>query len=174
MFALNAGLADWAYGLTKASRCPTAPIWPRPARPTPAWRWRSPPKVMTGDNLAAMTFWHGAMMTQWAHDWVDFWTGGKGTFVTSAMEETGTFQSIDYLSRVGRADRNRVMVLRGASNSRCRRPACLRRNLLKENESYSGMNASLEALYTVGSKVVDTLLADWPRYEKMPPKAPAQ
>ena len=34
----------------------------------------------------------------------------------------------------------------------------------------SGMRASLEALYTVGSKVVDTLLADWPRYAKAPPK----
>lgn len=172
MFALNPKLADWAYGLTKdikladsaelaSARAPYAGMPPA----------QSPPKVMTGDNLAAMTFWHGAKMTDWAHDWVDFWTAGKGVFVTSAMEETGTFQSIDYLARIGRADRNRVMVLRGASNFTMPPPGeAPAEYLLKENQNYSGMRASLEALYTVGSKVVDTLLADWPRYTKAPPQ----
>jgi purine nucleoside permease len=172
MFALNPKLADWAYGLTKGMTLPDSPQLAAARAPytgmAPA---QSPPQVMTGDNLAAMTFWHGARMTQWAHDWVDFWTGGKGVFVTSAMEETGTFQSIDYLARIGRADRNRVMVLRGASNFTMPPPGVAPADyLLRENQNYSGMRASLEALYTVGSKVVDTLLADWPRYAKAPPE----
>jgi purine nucleoside permease len=128
MFALNPALADWAYGLTKTIALPDSPQLAAARAPytgmAPA---QSPPKVMTGDNLAAMTFWHGAKMTEWAHDWVDFWTGGKGVFVTSAMEETGTFQSLEYLSRIGRADRNRVMVLRGASNFTMPPPAWPRR-----------------------------------------------
>ncbi|WP_231627578.1 purine nucleoside permease [Novosphingobium sp. AAP1] len=172
MFALNPALADWAYGLTKDIALPdSAQLAAARAPFTGMAPAQSPPRVMTGDNLAAMTFWHGGMMTQWAHDWVDFWTGGKGVFVTSAMEETGTFQSIDYLARIGRADRNRVMVLRGASNFTMPPPGVAPADyLLKENNNYSGMRASLEALYTVGSKVVDTLLADWPRYAKAPPK----
>ncbi|WP_022677678.1 purine nucleoside permease [Novosphingobium sp. B-7] len=172
MFALNPALADWAYGLTKDMALPdSAQLAAARAPFTGMVPAQSPPRVMTGDNLAAMTFWHGGMMTQWAHDWVDFWTGGKGVFVTSAMEETGTFQSIDYLARIGRADRDRVMVLRGASNFTMPPPGVAPADyLLKENNNYSGMRASLEALYTVGSKVVDTLLADWPRYAKAPPK----
>ena len=43
-------------------------------------------------------------------------------------------------------------------------------NLLRENEGYSGMNAALESLYLVGSKVVDTLIGDWDRYEKSVPE----
>jgi purine nucleoside permease len=172
VFALNPALADWAYRLTKDTPLPDSADLAAARAPfagMPAAQGR--PRVMTGDNLAAMTFWHGAKMTDWAHDWVDFWTGGKGVFVTSAMEETGTFQSIEYLSRIGRADRNRVMVLRGASNFTMPPPGVAPADyLLRENQNYSGMRASLEALYTVGGKVVDALLADWPRYAKAPPK----
>ena len=111
------------------------------------------------------------MMNDWAHDWVAYWTGGKGTFVTSAMEETGTFQSLTYLSRIGRADRNRVMVLRAGSNFTMPPPGVsAASNLLREDKGYAGMTAALESLYKTGSVVVDELLAHWDRYEGTPPK----
>ena len=172
MFELNPALEAWAYGLTKDVQ-----LADYPSLATARHRYvgmpkaQVPPMVMQGDQLAAMTFWHGRMMNDWAHDWVAYWTGGKGTFVTSAMEETGTFQSLTYLSRIGRADRNRVMVLRAGSNFTMPPPGVsAASNLLREDKGYAGMTAALESLYKTGSVVVDELLAHWDRYEGTPPK----
>lgn len=167
MFELNGGLRDWAYELTKDVKLPDDPgTQALRARYTGHPVAQRPPFVLKGEQLSAMTFWHGKLLNDWANDWVRYWTQGKGDFVTSAMEETGTFQAINYLDRIGRADRNRVMVLRSGSNYTLPPPGITATdNLLRENEGYSGMRASLESLYLVGSKVIDELLAHWDRYE---------
>lgn len=172
MFELNAALQEWAFNLTKDMTLPDDEgIAVERKRFTGYPNAQRPPFVLKGDNLAAMTFWHGARMNQWANDWTDFWTRGKGEFVTSAMEETGTFQSIEYLTKVGRADRNRVLVLRSASNYTMPPPGeSPAAYLLRENQGYAGMNAALEALYLVGGKVVDEITGNWDRYAKAPPK----
>ena len=65
---------------------------------------QKPPFVMKGDNLAGMTFWHGKMLNDWADKWVSYWTDGKGNFVTSAMEDTGSFQAMTYLHPTGKVE----------------------------------------------------------------------
>ncbi|MDP9056593.1 MAG: purine nucleoside permease [Pseudomonadota bacterium] len=172
MFELNPALTNWAYGLTKNLALGDDPsIAAERAHYTGFPMAQRAPFVLQGDQLAAMTFWHGAMMTDWAHDWVDFWTRGKGVFVTSAMEETGTFQSITDLSRIGRADAGRVMVLRAGSNFTMPPPGMSAADhLLRENQGYSGMLAALEGLYRTGSVVIDELLGHWDRYGKAPPQ----
>ncbi|NML92176.1 purine nucleoside permease [Novosphingobium olei] len=172
MFELNAALRDWAFALTKDVKLPDdATITAARAHYVGYPNAQKPPFVLKGDNLAAMTFWHGAKLTDWANDWTRFWTRGQGEFVTSAMEETGTFQSIEYLTRVGRADRNRVMVLRAGSNFTMPPPGVAPAPyLLSENQGYAGMTAALESLYLVGGKVVDEITTHWDRYEKAPPK----
>ena len=42
-------------------------------------------------------------------------------------------------------------------------------NLLKENDGYAGLDASLESLYIVGSKVVGELLDNWEIYKDKTP-----
>jgi len=42
--------------------------------------------------------------------------------------------------------------------------------LLRENQGYAGLNAALESLYKVGSKVIDELTTHWDRYEKTVPQ----
>ncbi len=172
MFELNPALQDWAFALTKGMSLPDDA---RIAEARKAFRGypnaQKPPFVLKGDNLAAMTFWHGARMTRWANDWTKFWTRGKGEFVTSAMEETGTFQSIEYLTKVGRADRDRVLVLRAGSNFTMPPPGIdPAPYLLGENQGYAGMTAALESLYAVGGKVVDEITTHWDKYEASPPK----
>lgn len=173
MFELNGGLRDWAYALTKDVALPDDPgIAAERRRYVGFPQAQRPPFVLKGDQLAAMTFWHGARLNGWANDWTRYWTKGQGEYVTSAMEETGTFQAIEYLHRIGRADRNRVMVLRAGSNFDMPPPGMTAaENLLRENEGYTGMTAALESLYLVGSKVVDELLDHWDRYERTPPEA---
>lgn len=172
MFELDAGLRDWAYRLTKDITLPDdSRIAAERARYTGFPMAQRPPFVLEGDQLAAMTFWHGALMTDWANDWVKYWTGGKGAFVTSAMEETGTYQAILYLDRIGRADRRRFMVLRAGSNYTMPPPGVTAADyLLRENQGYAGMTAALESLYRVGSIVIDELGAHWDRYERTVPQ----
>ncbi len=171
VYELNARLRDWAFALTKdialpddagikAARAPFAGF-PNAQRP---------PFVLKGDQLAAMTFWHGALLTDWANDWTRHWTGGEGEFVTSAMEETGTYQAIVYLDRIGHADKARVMVLRAGSNYTMPPPGvAAAAYLLRENEGYAGLTAALESLYVVGSRVIDELEAHWDRYSTTVP-----
>ncbi|WP_375428303.1 purine nucleoside permease [uncultured Sphingomonas sp.] len=172
LFEVNLALRDWAYGLTKDMTLPDDPgIKAERARYTGYPNAQRPPFVLKGDQLSAMTFWHGKMMNDWANDWVGYWTSRKGEFVTSAMEETGTLQAINYLDRIGKVDKKRVLVLRTGSNFTMPPPGITAADyLLRENEGYSAMNVSVESLYLVGSKVVDELIGRWDRYRDTPPQ----
>lgn len=166
MFLINEGLRDWAYDLTKDLELPdldglseTRNLY------TEHEMARVPPFVLKGGHLAAMTFWHGAIMNEWANRWVDYWSDGKSNFVTSAMEDTGTYTSIAYLHEIGRVDKNRFMVLRTGSNYTMQPPGkTAAENLLGENEGYAGMQASLESLYLVGGTVLDEITLNWETY----------
>ena len=62
------------------------------------------------------------------------------------------------------------MVLRTASNYTMPPPGMdAATHLLKENDGYAGLAASVEAAYRVGSVVVDTLVKDWPKYRDRTP-----
>lgn len=172
MFRTNPELTEWAYQLTKDIELPDfESLHETRARYTAHPNARRSPFVLKGDNLAAMTFWHGAILNDWANDWVDYWSEGEGEFVTSAMEDTGTMQALTWLTRAGRADRDRLLVLRTASNYTMPPPGIdAATNLLAENEGYAGLEASLESAFLLGSKVVDTLLANWDTYRERTPR----
>jgi purine nucleoside permease len=75
-----------------------------------------------------------------------------------------------YLDAAGRADKNRVLVLRAGSNYTMPPPGVDPASyLLRENEGYAGLEAAVENLYVVGSKVVDEWLSHWNSYETSPP-----
>jgi purine nucleoside permease len=63
---------------------------------------KAPPVVLRGDEVSGTTFWHGALLNRRAADWLAYWTGGRGRFVMTAMEETGTLQALSFLARGGR------------------------------------------------------------------------
>ena len=172
MFEISPTLVSWAFSLTKDTKLLDSPaIKAERARFTGFPQAQRPPFVLEGEQLSAMTFWHGRLMTDWANDWVRYWTGGKGKFVTSAMEDIGVLQAVTYLDRVHRADRGRVLVLRAGSNYTMPPPGVDAASyLLRENEGYAGLEAAVESLYLVGSKVVDELLDHWDRYRDAPPQ----
>jgi purine nucleoside permease len=172
LFELNGPLRDWAYELSKDIKLPDDPkIMASRARYVGFPNAQRPPFVLKGDQLASSTYWHGTLMNRWANDWTRYWTEGKGEFVTTAMEESGTAQAINYLDRIDRADRNRFMVLRAASNYAMPPPGISAAdNMLSESDGYAGMTASLESLYLVAGKVIDALLGNWEKYENKPPE----
>lgn len=171
MFRLNPELTEWAYQLTKDTELPDFPSLSETRdlyinHPN----GQRKPFVLKGDQLAGMTFWHGEKLNTWANKWVDYWTLGKGEFVTSAMEDTGTYQSLTYLSNIGKADVNRLMVLRTGSNYSMQSPdKTAAESLLQENEGYAGLEASLESAYMVGSRVVKEILDNWEAFKDTPP-----
>jgi purine nucleoside permease len=175
VFHLNPALMEWAFQKTKdVQLADSEQLKATRDKFTNYPNARKPPFVLKGDNLAAMTFWHGKYLNTWANDWTRFWTEGKGNFVTSAMEDTGSFQSLTYLHPTGKVNKNRVMVLRTASNYTMPPPGMTAaEHLLKENDGYAGLEASVEAAYRVGSAVVDEIVGKWTTYkDHTPPLAP--
>jgi len=168
MFEINGDLARWAYSLTKDIELPDeANIAKQRAEYTDYPNAQKPPFVLLGDNLAAMTFWHGALMNEWANKWTKYWTQDQGEFVSSAMEDTGTAQSLFYLDRAGFADYDRLMVLRTASNFSMPVVAgqSAAESLTGEGEDYAGLDLALESAYLVGSTVVQAITNNWQHYK---------
>ena len=88
------------------------------------------------------------------------------------MEDTGSYLSLSWLDKIGRADKDRIMVLRTASNYTMQPPGLTAaENLLNENKGYGGLKMAIESAYVVGSKVVDELLGNWSHYRDNIPQA---
>jgi purine nucleoside permease len=89
------------------------------------------------------------------------------------MEDSATLQSLTFLANAGRVDKERVMILRTASNFTMQ-PHSLSAadNLrLERTQGYAAMNASIEAAYKVGSQVVSYLIEHWEVVKNKPPSA---
>jgi purine nucleoside permease len=80
------------------------------------------------------------------------------------MEDTGTLQSLRYLAQAGRADWQRILVLRTVSNyDQQPRGMTAAESLSRQRiGTYSAYLPSLEAAYKVGHAVVIALLMHWP------------
>ena len=125
-----------------------------------------PPFVTLGDEISSSTYWHGKLSDAWANEWVSYFTGGKGQFATTAMEDTGTLQSLKYLEKAGRVDWQRILVLRTVSNYDQQPRAMSAADSLAHQRigTYSAYLPSLEAAYKLGHEVVNALLLHWPGY----------
>ncbi len=171
-YRLDPGLVEWAYQLSKdvelMDNAGAAALRARYVDHPVAQR---PPFVLKGDQLAAMTFWHGALLNDWANDWVAYWSEGAGNFATSAMEDTGTLQALTFLDRAGRVDVDRVLVLRTASNFTMQHAGLSAAESLsgEKKGGYSAYLPALENAYRVGGVVLRALLDDWETHaEELP------
>jgi purine nucleoside permease len=167
-FHLNHELREWAYEQTKAVQLDDTPKLAAARAHFAGANARRPPFVLKGDTLSASTFWHGKLLDEWANRWVSYQTGGQGKFVTTAMEDTGTLQSLTFLSRAGTIDLKRVMVLRTVSNFDQPPIGLTAAESLAANASehnYSAYLPALEADYRVGNKIVAEIVTNWAHYQ---------
>jgi purine nucleoside permease/predicted cupin superfamily sugar epimerase len=173
VYQLNPQLADWAYTLTKDVELNDYPVMQTLRdKYTGFPNAQKLPFVLKGEQLAASTFWHGDKLNQWANNWTHYWTAGQGNFVSSGMEDTGSYQSMIYLDNANKVDKSRFMVVRTGSNYSMPPPGLTAiENLRLESgeNGYAGMRSALETAYLVGSKVVDTIVANWPNYKTTMP-----
>jgi purine nucleoside permease len=113
-------------------------------------------------------------MDEWANAWTRYYTAGKGNYMVAAMEDSGTLQALTFLSQAGRADLQRVLVLRSVSNYDREPPGTAVAESLKEMVSgnYSAYMPALEAAQVVGDKVVRDIVEHWADRESTIPHAP--
>jgi purine nucleoside permease len=171
VYALNAGLAEWAFSLTKETPLADADRLKQVRPNFDGAAAERPPFVTLGDELSSSTYWHGKLFDAWAAEWTRYFTGGKGEFATTAMEDTGTLQSLQFLAAAGRADWSRILVLRTVSNfDRQPRGLTAPESLARQRiGTYSAYLPSLEAAYSVGHVAVNELLTNWPKYAAASP-----
>jgi len=170
-YHLDPAMVAWAFHLTEHVPLADSPAMQAARSNYASASARRPPSVMMGDTLSAGTFWHGKLLNEWASDWVQYHTGGKGTFVTTAMEDSGTLQSLTLLAKAGRVDLRRVLVLRTASDFDYPPPGVTAAESLSTTKigQYAAYLPALEAAWRVGNTVVDQLVKNWRKYRDVIP-----
>jgi purine nucleoside permease len=171
VYELNKSLAQWAYNLTRATPLEDSEHLKEVRGNFDGAAAAKPPYVTMGDEVSSSRYWHGKLFDDWATEWLRYFTNGQGEFVTTAMEDTGTLQSLEYLANAHRVDGRRILVLRTVSNfDRQPRGMTAAESLAAQRiGTYSGYLPSLEAAYTVGHVVVNELLTHWAGYSLKTP-----
>ena len=171
MYALNAGMAKWAWDLTRNTALADSDRLKEVRSHFDGAAAQQPPSVILGDEVSGSTYWHGKLSDAWAAEWMRYFTNGKGEFATTAMEDTGTLLSLRGLANAGRVDWNRILVLRTVSNFDQQPRGMTAAESLSHQRigSYSAYLPSLESAYTVGHVVVHELLSNWPKYRAAAP-----
>jgi purine nucleoside permease len=168
---LDPALLQWAYALTKDAKLPEDDAMRKlRLQYTGYAAIQHGPQVQIGANLATEIFWHGALMDAWAHRWVNFETDGVAHLGTTAMNDTGALLALQSLTQQGKADWDRALLLRTASNFDMPPPGITAaENLQTEKHgSYAAYLPSLEAAYAVGHKVVAQWMQEVPAQTALP------
>lgn len=159
---MNPAMTKWAFELTKNMKLPQSEAMRALGKRYKAYPAAAEaPKVAVGANIATETFWHGARMDEWAHRWVSYATDGVAKMGTTSMNDSGAMVALYSLTRSGKADWNRAVLLRTASNFD-RQPDDMTAERSANSEkhaAFTGYDASLESAYAVGSKVAKAILA---------------
>ena len=163
-YPLNAGLARWAFALSRGVALADNPVI-RARRA--AWAGfpaaQRPPFVLLGETLGAIRYWHGDERTRWAEDWVKLWTGGKGVFAMTNMESQTHQEVMNVFAGERLIDPDRIMVLRSASNFSEPPPGTAPTASI--GDEYPGQEMAFDNNERAGAPVVKELLAHWDRYE---------
>ena len=171
-YRLNADLAAWAYRQTQSvTLADTANLQRIRASAAGYANAQRPPFVLLGATLAGDRFLLGDRMTEWARQWTAYWTAGEGHFTMSAEEDAGVMQALTFLDAGGRADRNRVLDLRAASNfvAPAGQSPIERLAATAAGAPEPAYDEALEAAYAVGSVVVKEFATQWDHYRDTPP-----
>ena len=168
LYELNEKLAHWAFVQTREVKIPDNEAMRKSREGWDGYPSAGKdPVVFEGDSFASDTYWHGKVMTQFAEDWVKLWTGGRGRFAMTNMEDSAITEAMQRLNRMKRVDYRRLMVLRVGSNYSMPKPG------MTAIESVSMpyiKSTAFEATWLVGSTVVHKLTANWDIYRDHVPE----
>ncbi len=162
---MNPSLMRWAYAHTRTMRLPADAAMRRAeaayhADPAASQQ----PRVRSGAQLATEAFWHGAKMDAWAHRWVAYMTDGRARYATTGENDSGAMSALYALTLAGRADWNRALLLRTASNFDMQPDGLTAAQSLnaEEHGNFPAYLPALDAAYRVGHRIVGLLMAAGP------------
>ena len=172
VYQTNRSLMLWAWSLTKSVDLPDSDKLKEIRSHFNAAPAKLPPQVLLGDEVSSSKYWHGKLMDQWAARWMTYFTNGEGHFATTAMEDTGTLQSLQFLAKAGKVDWQRILVLRTVSNFDQQPNGMDAAQSLASQRigQYGAYLPSLESAYQVGHIVVSELIKNWAVYQPTPAK----
>jgi purine nucleoside permease len=167
LYELNGKLAHWAFTQSKDVKIPDNASMQQSRN---GWEGypnaAKPPVVLEGDSFASDTYWHGKVMTGYAEDWVKLWTGGRGSFAMTNMEDSAIAEAMQRLDRMHRVDYKRLMVLRVGSNYSMPKPGV---TALESVSSPYIKSTAFESTWLVGSTVLHELELRWDRWRDHTP-----
>lgn len=164
VFQLNPDLVEFACQLTGSLKLQDTEEMRRyRAHYTGSLEALKSPCIVKGSVLSAARFWHGHRHHAWAEQWVKRWTQECGEFTVSSMEDTGTLHAIKTLEQARRADFDKVLLLRAASNFTTPAPGMsVLQSLVGDNAGddahYPGYLPALENACRAGSVIIENLI----------------
>jgi purine nucleoside permease len=169
-FALDSGLVNWAYRISKDVVLTDTPELKRYRATYVGFpNAQRDPFVFIGDTLGTARYWGGPVLTQWARDWCKLYTNGKAQFATTQCEDQSIAYALYLLAKAHRVDPKRYLVLRTASDySQPPTGGSSIDSLLNGEES--GARLAFESAYRVGAPVVHALIKDWDKFEHELPR----
>jgi purine nucleoside permease len=168
VFPLNKGLRNWAYALTRGETLPDNDALRAARAPYAAFPAAvRPPQVLVGDEATGMSIDYGQRLMDHYRAWVAYWTERR-QFAVKAMEDSGIAAALRRLQALGRADPQRLMVLRAGSefivSAQPEDPVAeLHDDQAKASafEASPGRYAALASAHLVVDKVIETLTRGW-------------
>lgn len=165
VFEFNHALVQAAFDLTAGLALDTSPAHAAYLGKFPEnSAARQAPGVLRGDCLSAARYFHGERATAWARQWVSHWTGGQGRFITCGMEDSGTLHALAVLDELGQTSRNRVLLLRTASNFTQPPPGEPASEHFSDENTFPAFDLALENGTRTACTVIDAILTDWPEW----------
>ena len=161
LFKLNPKLVAWAFEQTRDLKLPDdADVAAFRAAYVGYPNAQRPPFVLLGDDFASDHYWHGKIPTRFANDFVRVYTGGKGNFVMTDMEDSAIMNALSRLDGIHRVDINRVLVLRTASNYSMQAPGGTAFDSF-ESPYPGGSKFAYQSAWLCGSTVLHAILSHW-------------
>jgi purine nucleoside permease len=114
VFTLNPGLVRAAHALTREAELDHG--GPEVQRVRDSYPGARRPDVLIGSTLTQSVFWSGAALSARARQWVEQFTGARGRYCTTQMEDNATLTVLDRAAAAGLVDFGRVAVLRAGAN----------------------------------------------------------
>lgn len=164
VFTLNGKLTEKAYALSKGMTLVDSPEMAAYRAQYGYAPANQPPKVAQCDTLAGDTWWSGELIGRRAEQWTKLLTLGKGSYCTTQQEDNATYEALRRATAAGRADMNRVAVLRAGSDFDRPPPGQSAAENLLDYPKQGGFIPALDNLYLTGSPLVQAILGNWPAW----------
>jgi purine nucleoside permease len=169
VFQLNPTLVKWAVTLSAGANLQDSDSAKTYRQRYPDERAKAAPSVQTGTHMTGDTFFHGPGLSKEAQYMAKLY--GADDYVITEMENAAITLVIKR-----QFGTDRIMSLRGAVNFDQGNPneTTLQHLDPAPGQTAGGFAETVANIETVGARVVDRIVADWPQWQKGVPALPAK